>query len=106
MEGLMKQSNSLYRWGGVASILMTVAFAWIGIAIMLDPVERERGEAFFFALAEDPALQMSWRYAFFAVGLLALAFIPAATHFVRRRAKEEDGFLHWATILAYIGSAS
>ena len=103
---MKKKYNKMYRWGGIASILMTVAFAWIGVAIMLDPVEKVRGEAFFFALAEDPGLQMSWRYAFFTVGLLALAFIPAATHFVRRLATEEDPFLHWATILAYIGSAS
>lgn len=97
---------NMYRWGGIASILMTVAFVWIGIAIMLDPVERHRGEAFFIALAENPALQMTWRYAFIAVALLAFAFIPAATRFVRNRDGEESAFLHWATVLAYVGTAS
>jgi hypothetical protein len=98
--------RSMYRWGGIASLLMTAAFAYIGIAIMLDPVERHRGEAFFVALAESPGFHMTWRYAFITVALLAFAFIPAAVRFVRNPNGEESPFLHWATVLAYVGTAS
>lgn len=101
-----KHSKSIFKWGGVASILMTVAFIWIGIAMMLDPVERYRGEEFWVMAAQQPTIQLSWRMAFFFVGILALAVIPAVTRWVRAEDGYGEGLLHWTSLLAYIGSAS
>jgi hypothetical protein len=103
----MKQDNrSIFVWGGNASILMTVAFIWIGIALMLDPVEQQRGEAFWQAYVEQPWMSLSWRSTFVIVGLLTLFVIPAATRLVRSEDGALEGLLHWTTALAYIGTAA
>ena len=102
----MKGNKSVMKLGGVASFLMFVCFVWIGIAIMFDPVERYRGEDFWRTAAEQPGLQISWRVAFFFVGILALAVIPATVDYIRPKNGEAEGFLRWTTLLAYIGSAS
>jgi hypothetical protein len=98
--------KSILKWGGIASILMTVMFIWVGVAMMFDPVERYRGEEFWQTLADKPGIQTSWRVAFFFVGVLALAVIPAATQFVRSPNGRGEGLLRWVTALAYIGTAS
>lgn len=103
----MNQGNkSIFIWGGNASILMTVAFIWIGIALMIDPVERHRGEEFWLTYVEQPWVSLSWRFTFVIVGLLTLFVIPAATRLVRSEDGAFEGLLHWTTALAYIGAAA
>lgn len=102
----MNETKSVFKFGGIASILMAVSFIWIGIAIMFDPVERYRGEDFWRTAAEQPGLQISWRVAFFIVGIMSLAVIPAVVQYVRTKDGYGTGFLQWTTVLAYIGSAS
>lgn len=103
----MNEHNRSTAWlGGVASILMSVCFVYIGIALMLDPVERYRGEEFWVMAAKAPGIQLSWRVAFFLVGVLALAVIPATNRLARGSDGVGEGWLNWTTLLAIIGSAS
>lgn len=103
---MFENNKSTYWWSGVASILMSVCFVWIGIALMLDPVERYRGEAFWETAAREPTIQLSWRVAFFIVGIMALAVVPVVSRHIRSSQGEGDGLLNWTILLAYIGSAS
>jgi hypothetical protein len=100
-----KGDKSMYKWGAIASLTMGTLFIYIGIAIPLDPVERYRGEEFWQMAAELPTFHATWRFAFFLIGLLALALIPAVVRLVRPPNGEGEAILHWSTIVAYIGSA-
>jgi hypothetical protein len=98
--------RSILRWGGIASLLIPVAYAVLGIALMLDPAEQFRDERYWVVLAQIPWYTYTWRFAFFLIGILALAVIPAATRLVRSPDGTGEGLLNWFSILAYLGSAS
>lgn len=105
-ETIMTINKSIFKWAGIASILMSIGFVLIGVLITLDPVERVRGEAFWQVFYEQPYLNLSWRWSFVVVSLLTLAVIPALAAYVRSKDGEWDGLWLYATTLAYIGAAS
>ncbi|KAB8141157.1 hypothetical protein F8S13_20345 [Chloroflexia bacterium SDU3-3] len=100
------EDRSILRFGAYASLLLPVAYAVMGIALMLDPVEQYRDERYWTTLAQIPYYTYTWRIAFGFVGLLALAVIPAAVRLARPDDGKGAGALNWFTIIAYLGSAS
>lgn len=102
----MNINKSTLRWGGYASILMAVGFILIGVLIVLDPVERVRGDAFWQVFYQQPYFNLAWRWTFVAVSLLTLAVIPALSSYVRPADGKSDGLWLYVTTLAYIGAAT
>jgi hypothetical protein len=98
--------RSILRWGGIASTILPVFYAILGIALVLDPAEQYRDERYWTTLAQQPMFTYTWRFAFFMIGILALAVIPAVVRLVRSPDGAGEGFLRWITLLAVIGSAS
>lgn len=105
-ETVTGADRSIWRWGGIASLLVPIAFAWVGIFLMIDPAEQFRDERYWIFLAEQPIYTYSWRFAFFLVAILTLAIIPAIVRLVRSPDGYGEGLLQWMTVLAYLGMAS
>lgn len=102
----MATNKSILRWGGYASILVSIGFILIGVLIVLDPVERVRGDAFWQVFYQQPYFNLAWRWTFVAVSLLTLAVIPAVSGYVRSNDGKGDGLWLYVTTLAYIGATT
>lgn len=93
------------RFGGIASILLGVAYVVAAVMYALLPPEQRSGDdaaKFFFSLHNNPLpLTMVW-LALALTGILGIAVVPALTAFV---GEADQPVLRWASTLAIVGFA-
>lgn len=101
------RNDSLARLGGPASILVGVSYIVAGAAAILMPPELQADPTvtpheFWTVLSQNPTAHLTLHWAWAAGGIVGLAAIPAISQLVR---SVHEGWMHWATALAYLGFA-
>ncbi len=99
--------DSVARLGGTASILVGVSCIAAGIAAALMPPELQADpdvtpHEFWTVLSRDPTAHLAFHWAWVAGGLIGLAAVPAISRLVRAG---NEGWVGWASALAYLGFA-
>lgn len=96
-------NNSLNNVGGVAAILAGVAFIGAGLAFFLDPTgEASSPQEFYTIFSAGPTIHLLFHWAFALAAIFLIAVVPAVSQLVR---PANEGWVQWATSLAYIGFA-
>ncbi|MBI3915005.1 MAG: DUF4386 domain-containing protein [Chloroflexi bacterium] len=99
------KDNSLNQLGGTCSILAGVSYVAVGVAYMLMPVEQRPGGntgPFLTSFAQNPTMLLLEYWAFAIGALVALGAVPAISDRVR---SVSEGWVRWATNLAFVGFA-
>lgn len=96
--------NSLSKVGGTFSILLGVSYIVVGVTFLLQPEAQRAGagefEDFISSFGGSPTLLTIQLWAFVIGALLALGVVPAVFQLVR---SEGEGWIRWASNLAYLG---
>jgi hypothetical protein len=99
------KDNSLYKLGGIASVIVGISYAIIGMTELLLPptltVENSAASPFVFFEA-NRGLLLTQYWAMFVGALFALAVIPAVGEQVRHG---HEGWVRWSSTLATLGVA-
>lgn len=97
------KDNSLYKLGGIASILVGISYAVIGITNVLLPPNLmgvPDAQSPFMYFEANRGLLMTNYWAFAIGGIFALAMIPAVSATVQNL---NEGWVRWTSSLATLG---
>ena len=99
------KDNSLYRLGGICSVLVGISYVVIGITVLLESpeltVENNAQSPFLFFESNRAVLLTQW-WAMAWGAIFALAVIPAVSEKVRSL---NEGWVRWTSTLATLGFA-
>ncbi len=98
-------SNSLYKLGGVCSMLLGVSYLGVGLTtLLLPPVVTYANDVqsplMYFEANRGMVLAQYW--AFLLVGVFGIAVVPAASAMVQHL---DEGWVRWTSALAMLGFA-
>ncbi len=100
------KDNSLYKLGGVASIIVGISYAVVGLTTVLLPPNLGGGvpeaQSPFMYFEANRLVLMTQYWAFTIGAIFALAMIPAVSATVQHL---NEGWVRWTTSLATLGFA-